>query len=56
MGQQTRSPFIKQKIGIRTPDMIPGQVRLLHSFLAGREMTVKSVTLADDRSGTWVSR
>jgi hypothetical protein len=41
---------------IRTPDMIPGQVRLLHSFLAGREMTVKSVTLADDRSGTWVSR
>lgn len=41
---------------IRTPDLIPGQVRLLRSFLAGRELTVKTVTLADDRSGTYVSR
>ena len=41
---------------IRTPDLIPGQVRLLRSFLAGRELTVKTVTLADDRNGTYVSR
>jgi hypothetical protein len=41
---------------VRTPDLIPGQVRLLRSFLAGRELQVKSVTLADDRNGTWVAR
>ena len=41
---------------IRTPDMIPGQVRLLHSFLAGRELQVKTITLADDRNGTYVDR
>ena len=41
---------------LRTPDMIPGQVRLLRSFLAGRETTVKRVVLADDRNGTYVSR
>jgi len=41
---------------LRTPEMIPGQVRLLKSFLAGREMTVKRVVLADERNGTFVSR
>jgi hypothetical protein len=41
---------------LRTPDMIPGQVRLLRSFLAGRELSVKRVTLADERNGTWEDR
>lgn len=41
---------------IRTPDMIPGQVRLLKSFLAGRELQVKTITLADERNGTYVER
>ena len=41
---------------LRTPDLIPGQVRLLRSLLAGRELNVKRVTLADDRNGTYVSR
>ena len=41
---------------IRTPDLIPGQVRLLHSFLVGREQQVKTITLADDRNGTYVER
>jgi hypothetical protein len=41
---------------IRQPTMIPGQVRLLKSFLAGRELTVKTITLADDRNGTYVER
>jgi cell division septal protein FtsQ len=41
---------------IRRPDMIPGQVRLLKSFLAGRELQVKTVTLADERNGTYVER
>jgi cell division protein FtsQ len=37
----------------RTPELIPGQVQLLAKLLAGREPTVKSVILADDRQGTW---
>ena len=37
---------------IRTTELIPGQVRLLHSFLAGREATVATILLADDRNGT----
>jgi cell division septal protein FtsQ len=41
---------------LRTTDMIPGQVRLLRSLLAGRELTVKLVTLADERNGTYVDR
>jgi hypothetical protein len=41
---------------IRTPDLIPGQVRLLRSLLAGRELQVKRIVLADDRNGTYVSR
>jgi POTRA domain, FtsQ-type len=38
---------------IRRTDLIPGQVRLLASLLAGREATVATVTLADDRNGTY---
>jgi hypothetical protein len=41
---------------IRTPDMIPGQVRLLKSFLAGRELQVKTIVLADERNGTYTER
>ena len=37
---------------LRTTDLIPGQVRLLRSMLAGREDDVLRVILADDRSGT----
>lgn len=39
---------------MRTTDLIPGQVRLLHSLLAGREAAVARVILADDHSGTYV--
>jgi cell division septal protein FtsQ len=41
---------------LRTTDLIPGQVRLLRSMLAGREDDVLRVILADDRSGTYVPR
>ena len=41
---------------LRGPAMIPGQVRLLRSLLAGREFDVKSVVLADERNGTYVAR
>jgi cell division septal protein FtsQ len=38
---------------LRTPELIPGQVRLLRSLLADREATVARVVLADDTSGTY---
>jgi cell division septal protein FtsQ len=41
---------------LRQPDLIPGQVRLLRSLLAGREATVDRVILASDTSGTYVPR
>ena len=39
---------------LRTTELIPGQVRLLRSLLAGREGSVARVVLADDESGTYV--
>jgi cell division protein FtsQ len=39
---------------LRTPDLIPGQVRLLRSLLAGREDQVQRVVLADAGNGTYV--
>jgi len=39
---------------LRTTELIPGQVRLLRSLLAGREDQVDRVILADDHSGTYV--
>lgn len=39
---------------IRTPAMIPGQVRLLRSLLADREGSVAKVILADEKTGTFV--
>jgi hypothetical protein len=39
---------------LRTTELVPGQVRLLRSLLAGRESTVQRIVLADDHSGTYV--
>jgi hypothetical protein len=41
---------------LRTTELIPGQVRLLHGVLLGREASTLRVILADDRSGTRVPR
>jgi cell division septal protein FtsQ len=41
---------------LRRPDLIAGQVRLLHSLLAGREPGVDRVILASDTSGTYIPR
>ena len=41
---------------LRTPDLIPGQVRLLRSLMAGREDTMKRVVLADDRNGSYSTK
>jgi POTRA domain-containing FtsQ-type protein len=39
---------------IRTPAMVPGQVRLLRSLLFGREATIERVFLPDEDRGTLV--
>jgi len=41
---------------IRRTDLIPGQVRLLRSLISGREAGIATITLADDRNGTYVAR
>lgn len=43
-------------LSLRTPELIPGQVRLLRSLLEGREATVRRVILASDTSGTYLPR
>ena len=40
----------------RTPTLITGQVQLLGALLAGREPTVATVILADDRDGTFIAK
>jgi hypothetical protein len=40
----------------RPTDIIPGQVRLLRSLLAGRERNVREVILASETDGTYVPR
>ena len=40
----------------RPTDMIPGQVRLLKSLLAGREPEVRRIILASETSGTYIPR
>jgi hypothetical protein len=40
----------------RTPALIPGQVQLLAGLIAGREITVQTVILADDREGTYIPK
>jgi cell division septal protein FtsQ len=39
---------------LRTTGLIPGQVRLLRSLLAGREGGIARIVLADDTSGTYI--
>ena len=41
---------------LRPPDMIPGQVRLLRSLIAGRESSVSRVVLASETNGTYVPK
>jgi hypothetical protein len=41
---------------LRTTEMIPGQVRLLRSLLAGRESLVDRVILASESDGTYTPR
>jgi POTRA domain, FtsQ-type len=40
----------------RSPTLIPGQVQLLTALLKGREDTVETVILADDRDGTYIPK
>jgi hypothetical protein len=39
---------------LRTPELIPGQVRLLRSLLYGQESTVEKVILASETDGTYI--
>jgi hypothetical protein len=41
---------------LRGPEMIPEQVRLLRSLLAGREARILRVVLAGDREGTFTEK
>lgn len=41
---------------LRTPALIPGQVRLLRSLLLDREATVDRIILASDTDGTYIPR
>jgi POTRA domain, FtsQ-type len=41
---------------LRQTELVPGQVRLLRSLLAGREAKIATVILADDRNGTYTLR
>jgi hypothetical protein len=41
---------------LRTTELIPGQVRLLRSLLAGREPQVQRVVLASETDGTYTPR
>lgn len=40
-------------LSLRTPELIPGQVRLLRSLLIGREPTLDRVILASETDGTY---
>ena len=41
---------------LRTPELIPGQVRLLRSLLIGREPLVERVILASETDGTYIPK
>jgi cell division septal protein FtsQ len=41
---------------LRTPELIPGQVRLLRSLLIGREPLIERVVLASETDGTYVPK
>src|SRR6478609_4959229 len=40
----------------RTPALIPGQAQLLTALIAGREDTIQTVVLGDDRDGTYIPK
>jgi hypothetical protein len=41
---------------LRTPELIPGQVRLLRSLLYGREATLERIILASPTDGTYIAK
>lgn len=41
---------------LRTPELIPGQVRLLRSLLIGREPLVERIILASETDGTYIPK
>ena len=41
---------------LRTPELIPGQVRLLRSLLIGREPLIERVVLASETDGTYIAK
>jgi hypothetical protein len=41
---------------LRTPDLIPGQVRLLRSLLIGREPQIERIILASETDGTYIPK
>ena len=41
---------------LRTPELIPGQVRLLRSLLIGREPLVERIILANETDGTYTTK
>ena len=43
-------------LSLRTPELIPGQVRLLRSLLIGREPLLDRVILASETDGTYTTR
>ncbi|MFP5343615.1 MAG: cell division protein FtsQ/DivIB [Candidatus Limnocylindria bacterium] len=51
-----RAVFGFYTASLRTPEIIPGQVRLLRSLLVGREQLVERVILASETDGTYVPR
>lgn len=40
----------------RSPELIPGQVQMLRSLLVGREPTIATIILGDEREGTYVPK
>lgn len=41
---------------LRTPELVPGQVRLLRSLMIGREPLIERVILASDTDGTYIPK
>jgi hypothetical protein len=48
--------FGKYGLSQRAPSLIPGEVQLLAALLAGREDTVQTVFLSDERNGTYLPK
>jgi cell division protein FtsQ len=48
--------FGKYGLSQRTTTLIPGEVQLLSALLAGREDTVQTVFLSDERNGTYLPK